>query len=579
MATGTVSSIGVGSGLDLQGILDQLREVDENLINIKKTKISDLEAQLEEFTVVNNKLLTMKSAALGLSLDSTYLGRTVTSSNEEVLTASVVDGATVQSFSFNVSRLATRSSWQTDTGYSSQDHIVYVPTLQQSTTGVTNPGGDVVATNGETLTITYGGTETISLNIAADRTMNDLVDDINNHVDNQDPGGPGDNDRFVTAETYTVGTETFLRIKSDISGGTGETNRVAISETLANLSFSTPDDVFEYTFGSGADQTTVTLNVAADTKLSELVTLINNDTNNPGITASVINDGSTDPYRFILRADSTGEDYRINVTDQVPDIILEEKQGAAAASLNALVTVDGIDYERQTNSFSDIMTGVTLTLNQAGTSSVSVAGNTENIKTLIMDLVTAFNDVVQEINSNVDYDEDEEEFGVLADSTLRNLPYELQNLMTSTIKADSDKSITTMFDLGMEFERDGTISLDESVLNEAIANNAADIQEFFLGDDDNDITGMADLVNERLRTITTLAGQVQGEKEAAQEKIDALELQIESEVERLDKKYELMAKQFIELDRYMNQMTSISSFLSSQFESLNQLWGSSNNKN
>ncbi|MCK5229874.1 MAG: hypothetical protein KAR13_06395, partial [Desulfobulbaceae bacterium] len=63
------------------------------------------------------------------------------------------------------------------------------------------------------------------------------------------------------------------------------------------------------------------------------------------------------------------------------------------------------------------------------------------------------------------------------------------------------------------------------------------------------------------------------EKSAAQTRISDLELAIESETDRLNKKYDLMAKQFIELDRYMNQMTSISSYLTSQFDSLSKGWG------
>ncbi|MCK5230541.1 MAG: flagellar filament capping protein FliD, partial [Desulfobulbaceae bacterium] len=107
----------------------------------------------------------------------------------------------------------------------------------------------------------------------------------------------------------------------------------------------------------------------------------------------------------------------------------------------------------------------------------------------------------------------------------------------------------------------------------AIADNAAAVQSFFLGDDTNEITGFANLVNDRLRTLTAGDGQIEAEKTGAQERISQLELTIESETDRLNQKYELMTKQFIELDRYMNQMTSISSYLTNQFSSLSKGWG------
>jgi flagellar hook-associated protein 2 len=95
-----------------------------------------------------------------------------------------------------------------------------------------------------------------------------------------------------------------------------------------------------------------------------------------------------------------------------------------------------------------------------------------------------------------------------------------------------------------------------------------------LGDEARKIEGFADLVNERFRALTSASGLFETEKNAAQDRIDSVKLQIEIETERLDKKYERMAQQFVELDRYMNQMSSISSFLTSQFASLNQVLNS-----
>lgn len=566
---GTISSLGAGSGLELQSILDQLREVDEQAITTKENEILDVQAQLDEFTVVNNKLLTMKSAALDLSLSSTFLGRTVSSADESIYTASVLEGTSAQSASVTVDRLATKSSWLSG-GASASDAIVYVPTSSESTTGVTDPAAGTVAAAGETLTITFGGSQTIAVTAAVDLTMNDLVTEINNHVDNQ--GGPGANGRYVTASTYTVGSETFLRIETDTAGGTGEANRVAISETLAAIDFAAPTDVFQYEFGPAGDTTVVTLNVDADTTLSELVDLINDDTDNPGITASIIDDGSaTNPYKLLLQADDTGEDNRITVTNQLPDLTFTEEQGAGGASLNSQVTIEGISYQRQSNSVSDVITGVTLDLVGAGTAKMTVSTNDTAVKELISSFVEAYNGAVQQIQQEIGYDEEEAKFGPLARTTIRDLPYDLQSIMTRTIKADPDGNVTSMFDLGMEFNRDGTITLDSEVLDAAIASYPDGVEAFFLGDDDEEITGLGDLVNDFLRTVTGTSGQIEAEKTAAQERIDDLELRIETETERLDKKYEILTKRFIELDTFMREMTSMSNYLTGQFDALGNL--------
>jgi len=457
---GVISSLGVGSGLQLRDILDQLRTVDEQTITIKEAKVTALATKLDEFDVVKNKLIAMKSFALDLSLSSNFLARTITSSNEEAVTATVMDGASTQSYSVTVNRLASRSSWQS-------------------------------------------------------------------------------------------------------AGKAAEDASVAAA-----------DDLFKYE----VDGEEYTVEVESGTTLSELAALINDDESNPGVTAQVIDDGDPDnPYRLVLQADDTGEDNRISITMQLDALALAEVNGAGGGSLNAEIEVNGITYQRQTNSsISDVISGVTLNFHQEGSSSsIVVASNDTAAIDMITGLVEAYNDAVQEIQANVAYDEETEAFGVLADTTIRDLAFDLQNLMTQTVQADADGDITSMFDLGMTFNQDGTISIDGEVLAAAVANNPEGVQAFFLGDEDEEITGFADLVNDQLRTITGSTGQVEAEKTMAQARIDDLELQIEAETERLDKRYELLTKQFVELDRYMNQMTSMSDYLSGQFESYSSMWSGS----
>jgi len=265
---------------------------------------------------------------------------------------------------------------------------------------------------------------------------------------------------------------------------------------------------------------------------------------------------------------------------------MAEQQGAGAELLNARFSINGIAYQRQSNTITDVMSGVSLTLTGAGSATATVSSNDTELAEKITNFVTAYNDAVAEIENNVAWDEETEEFGILARTTLRDMTYDLHNLMTSTIVADGTGKVESMFDLGMEYTRGGT-ALDESgneielptitingeTLAGAIADNAAAVRSFFWGDDTNEITGFADLVNDRLRTLTAGNGQIEAEKNGAQERISQLELEIESETDRLNQKYELMTKQFIELDRYMNQMTSISSYLTNQFSSLSEGWG------
>ncbi|MFA6498087.1 MAG: flagellar filament capping protein FliD [Desulfurivibrionaceae bacterium] len=571
MATGSVSSLGVGSGLQLQSMLEQLRGVDEQVITRKKNEVTTLESQLNEFTVVNNKLLTMKSAALGLSLSSTFLSRTVSSSSTSVLGATVADGTAVQATAVTVDRIATKSTFMSG-GVASETAKIYVPTTQESTTGVADPAVDNIAPADGTLVISYGGSSTITVPTgptATVTTMNQLVLAINNDAENV---GTGANGRMVTASTYVLNGQTYLRVASDTVGATGEAHRVGITTNNTTLAFTPPKKTFAINLGTKS----MVLSVAADTTMSQLRDQINSSTSNPGVTASIINDGSaTNPYKLVLKANTTGKDNEISMLAQVPDLTMTV-QGQTGTNLNAQITIDGVSYQRQTNAISDVLAGITLNLQAAGTSTVSVANNDAAIKDMIVGLVDAYNAAVQEISQNTKYDETTKDFGMLARTTLRDLPYALQNFMTTSIKADSKGLVTNLFDIGLEFNRDGTITIDETALSAAVSAAPASVSAFFLGDEANGVTGFADTVNDYLREVTGGSGQINAEKTAAQTRIDDMQLQIENTTARIDKRYDILTKQFVALDQYMSQMKSMGSYLTGQFDSLsNMLSGSS----
>ncbi|MFO7761121.1 MAG: flagellar filament capping protein FliD [Thermodesulfobacteriota bacterium] len=563
---GTVTNLGMTSDIDMQGMLDQLREIDERVINRKEKKITQAQERISELNTVSQKLLAMKNNALNLSLESTYLDRSITSSDEDVLTASVTTGTSAKSASVDVSQLALKSSWLSS-GVAASDTSVYVPTSQESTSGVADPATDIVARNGESITITFGGSSSFTVNIGGDTTMNELVNQINTHDDNT---GGGDTGRLVTAETYSSGGETYMRIKSDVAGGTGEDNRVAISEDLAALDFSPPDKTLSYQIDGGD---VISVSVSADTSISGLASLINDDYANPGVTASVIDDGSdSNPYKLSLISDTEGENGRIDFLSQLPDLTMNEQAGAGGASLNAQFSVDGISYQRSSNTIDDVISGVTVELQDTGISTVTVSGNNTQIKEYIQGLVEDYNTSVQDIKDKTAYDEENEELGPLARTTVRDLPHTMRNLMTSEFNADTEGEVTTMFDLGLNYNRDGTITLDESTLDEVMSNNPDSVQAFFLGDPDKDIEGLADKINDSLRVITGSSGQIAGEKTTAEDRIADLQASIEQETQRLDKKYERLTQEMINLSQYMDTMDSTSNFLTSQFDSISKAW-------
>jgi RIP metalloprotease RseP len=96
-----------------------------------------------------------------------------------VFTATVTDGASVQTSSLTVDRLATKSSWLS-AGVSESTSIIYVPTSQESTTGVVDAAANFI-TQDESLVITFGASgseQTITVPVTTGMSMDDVVSAI-----------------------------------------------------------------------------------------------------------------------------------------------------------------------------------------------------------------------------------------------------------------------------------------------------------------------------------------------------------------------------------------------------------------
>ncbi len=689
MATGTITSLGIGSSLDLQGILDSLKKADEQTITAKKNEKTNLEATKKEFNTINAKLLAMKSDALALSLSSNFLDRSISVSSSNVLSATAADGTNPGAYSATVNRLTTTSSFKS-VGKAATTNSVNVPTIQKSANGFADTNTAIVLAENENMTITYGyGSSRKTITItggSGGSTLDNIVSLIASDSENTDG-----TTTYLTASTYQDATTGKYHLKiAPTSGGTGEDNRVMVTIPPASTGFSADAATFSYTMG---DSKVISLSVTADTSLSGLVTQINNDTNNPGVTASIINTGSGDnPYELLLTANSAGEASRIKITSQLTDLAMNEVNGSgytmtgdatisftnplvirsadsnnqiifqedngsgytsditatiadgvyqtgndlaravetaletasaangksrdyvvsfnsntnkleiqeagtlahlkmrwdqagstardalgftshnesvitpSSSSLNASITIDGVEYQRTKNTgITDVISGLTLSLIGTGDATVNVTEDKSAIKKHITNLVTTFNDLIKEIDSNDDYDKDNNTWGTLAKTpSIRSAKDILLTLMGTTVTANNN--IQTYYDLGFEVKKDGSVSIDESVLDSKITSNFNDIKTFFIGTTaGTGVTGMGDLLNNQLREDTKTNGLIDSESDAIDARVARLDDQIKEESDRLDKRYETLAKQFVQLDSYMRKMESEQNYVSQIF--------------
>ncbi|WP_022665842.1 flagellar filament capping protein FliD [Desulfospira joergensenii] len=681
MSTGSITSLGLGSSLDLQGMLDVQREADESINGLKLDEIEDQTAIKDQLNSVLNQLLSMKTTSLGLSLSSNYLYRSVTVSDSDIAKATAQDGTATGSYRVTTSRLATASSYISE-GVSSSSASVYVPTVVESTQGFT--GTDIVLAQGETMEVSYGLEDDpevfIITGTAGGMTAADLVSAVNYSAANQDNGG----NPLVTASTYTDKEgKTRIRIEA-ASGETGEGNRVSVSGS--DIGFAA--EVSELSFKLGEDGEVYTISVPAETTLEGLVKRISEDEDNPGVTATIIDTGTGDnPYQMVLTSKDTGEDSRIIMVSEPPGLDLKEKEGKgytmtgddsisfdspvtidatnnavvfqedtgdgygseltatieegsyssaeelaravelalenesklkgegkdykvyidsdtgkmgiheagtleglsvnwgdtdstaasvlgfsenmeltpADSSLNAEITVGGNSYQRQDNtSLTDIIEGVTLSLYSTGVTTISIGASTSSVEDQIKSLVETYNNLIAEIDENDDYNEDEGTWGTLArSSTAKTLKQSLKTLFSAT--ADTGGSFTSLLDLGVEFNDDGSITLDENILSQRLSEDFEEVQTLLLGTDT--VTGLADILNEKIGNYALSDGYIDTEIDVIAEKISRLKNSYTTQAERLEKKYEIMTAEYTALDSYLAQIESTRSYIEQMLSS------------
>jgi flagellar hook-associated protein 2 len=229
------------------------------------------------------------------------------------------------------------------------------------------------------------------------------------------------------------------------------------------------------------------------------------------------------------------------------------------ASLNAMLTVDGNTYQRQENTgIDDIIEGVSLKLYSTGSATFTVENDTEDIITELTALVETYNALITEIDENDDYNEEEETWGSLAQSsTIRTLKQTLQDLITNTV--DTNGSITNLLDIGIEINDDGTLTLDEDALNETLSSSYDEVVALLKGTDDAE--GLGDILNDSFGSYALSGGYLQDEIDTLEDRVTRLGDDYQEDMVRIEKKYERMAAEYTELDSYLSEIANIENYI------------------
>jgi flagellar hook-associated protein 2 len=240
-------------------------------------------------------------------------------------------------------------------------------------------------------------------------------------------------------------------------------------------------------FAQDASQATGTVTIdSSNNSLQGIRDAIN--VANVGVSATIVGDGSANPYHLVLNSSKTGvaSSLKISATGDAAVEALMNYDPEATQNFTEITTaqsaklkVNGIDITSASNTVSGSLQGVVLNLTKIGSTSVSVSANTAGIQTGITSFVKAYNDLNTTIKSLTAYDAATKKGGLLlGDSTIRNVQNQIRNTLSSAVNGLGG-GLTTLSQIGVTFQKDGSLALDSSRLTTALTTTLSDIGGLF----------------------------------------------------------------------------------------------------
>lgn len=320
----------------------------------------------------------------------------------------------------------------------------------------------------------------------------------------------------------------------------------------------------------GAGTKTVTIDGSNNT-LQGIRDAINSA--NVGVTANIVNDGSGTPYRLTLSSNATGlsNSMQISVTGDtaLSDLLNYDPNGAmnmtqTAAALDASLIIDGISVSKTSNTVSDVIDGVTLSLLKETTTAetIEVKRDTAALKTAVEGFAKAYSDLNKTITDLTAYNTTTRKAAALqGDSVIRGIQVQLRSIMSSSVATGG--TLTTLSQIGLSSKKDGSLTVDSTKLTAALNDNFGDFSALLSAPQ-----GYAYSFNQFVSTNLGLDGAFTGRTEGLSNSIRDLGKQRDAINTRLVTVEARYRRQFAALDGMLGSMNQTSSYLTQQLSKL-----------
>ncbi|HYN59595.1 MAG TPA: flagellar filament capping protein FliD [Rubrivivax sp.] len=475
----TISSIGIGSGLDIESVISQLVAVERTPVTQLQKEATSLQTRLSTYGKLQSGMSALRDAASALTRSSTWGATTGASSDAAAVAVSTSASTLPGSYSIEVQRLASVQSNATGV-YASADALVGEGTLRIEL-------GTWAA--GQTGFTPKAGTAAVDITVGPPaESLAQLRDKIN-------AANSG-----VVASVLTDATGARLVLRS---AATGEANgfRIGVTDTDGN--------------------------------------------NSDGMGLSAL---AFDPSAGILT------------------------MAQALAAANASASLNGLPISSDSNTLSNVLDGITLTLGRVTTAPVLVEAkpDKEAIRKALDSFVTAYNDLNKLVAEQTKYDAASKTAGVLqGDSAAVSIRAQMRSLLGSSSGASA--LFTRLADVGFDVQTDGSIKLNETKLGNGLA-NLGEMKKLFANSDllTPANNGIATMLRALADQVLGIDGSINSRTEGLRKRIDLNQDRQELLNDRIAMVEKRLRAQYTALDRQMASLNSLSNYVTQQLSTLNQ---------
>ena len=359
-------------------------------------------------------------------------------------------------------------------------------------------------------------------------------------------------------------------------------SQLASAQTLRSASFSSASETlnggvdFALAVSVGAtDPVSYSISVTDKTPAGVVDAINESDT---GLTATLVNKSAEGDDWYILVEGETGADNSFSMAD-VAGLGFADVANLLVSAGNAQFSVNGLTgIERASNTVNDIITGLSLELKEAGGSAqtISVRQSTQPLRDAIDDLVLRYNDLQTIVTDLVSPDSSASEYSgsLQRDKSLTNSLLRQVRDLFEEVSTTASGGVSTLKDLGLIFQRDGSLALDETVFDQVMADSSDDvIQMLSAGTNGEDSysggdQGLGTAAADQLEALLENNGVLQLRIDKAENRVTDYQAQLDRLEERLESARIRYVQQFAVMEAFVEKTQGVGDYLKDQFEAM-----------